>query len=68
VFRAEALLQAYVAAESDNFHGVDTSQTVMRYTDLEVAVIHGDPRNVKVTFAEDLQRADAAASAFDPAR
>lgn len=53
-FEAQALLAAYRAAALDDFHGVDTAQSVERYTDLRVAVVEGDPRNVKVTFVEDL--------------
>lgn len=53
-FEARALLAAYRAAALEGFHGVDTAQSVERYTDLEVAVVQGDPRNVKVTFVEDL--------------
>ena len=53
-FRAAPLLAAYEAAARDGFAGTDTAACVERYTDLEVAVVPGEPGNLKITFADDL--------------
>lgn len=57
-FRAPELLAAYEASVADGFEGVDTAEAVERYTDLDVHVIEGDPRNIKVTFVEDFFAAE----------
>lgn len=57
-FRAGPLLAAYDAAERDGFVGTDTASCVERYTDLEVACVDGDARNLKITFAEDVEVAE----------
>ena len=54
VFHARVLLEAYQASAAAGFEGVDTAETVERFSDLEVKVIPGDPRNIKITFVEDL--------------
>jgi 2-C-methyl-D-erythritol 4-phosphate cytidylyltransferase len=53
-FRAAPLLDAYEAAARDGFAGTDTAASIERYTDLEVAVVPGEPGNLKITFADDL--------------
>lgn len=53
-FRAAPLLDAYEAAAADGFAGTDTAASIERYTDLEVAVVPGEPGNLKITFADDL--------------
>lgn len=53
-FRAAELLTAYRTAELAGFHGVDTAESVERFSDLVVATVDGDPDNSKVTFVEDL--------------
>jgi 2-C-methyl-D-erythritol 4-phosphate cytidylyltransferase len=53
-FLAAPLLEAYEAAAHDGFAGTDTAACVERYTDLEVAVVPGEPGNLKITFADDL--------------
>lgn len=58
VFRARPLLAAYEASLEHGFEGVDTAETVERFSDLEVCVIPGDPRNIKVTFVEDFFTAE----------
>lgn len=63
-FRAAELLDAYRRAEVAGFSGVDTAECVERFSDLEVAVVTGDPANVKVTFAADLRRAQLRAAAW----
>jgi 2-C-methyl-D-erythritol 4-phosphate cytidylyltransferase len=57
-FRAGPLLDAYEAAARDGFAGTDTAACVERYTDLEVAVVPGEPGNLKITFADDLSIAE----------
>ena len=57
VFRAAPLLMAFAAAAEAGFEGVDTAETVERFSDLDVVVVDGDPRNIKVTFAADFDTA-----------
>lgn len=62
-FRSAPLLDAYRAAQIDGREGVDTAETVERHSSLTVRVVQGDPRNIKVTFVEDIfQAEDHAAS------
>lgn len=61
-FEADALLDAYRRAAAENFGGVDTTETVQRYTALPVAVVAGEPDNIKVTFAGDLTAAEQIAA------
>jgi 2-C-methyl-D-erythritol 4-phosphate cytidylyltransferase len=64
-FWAEPLLEAYRSAEREGYEGVDTAETVERFSDLQVAVLPGDPRNIKVTFVEDFFQAEEHAGAWD---
>lgn len=64
VFAARPLLDGYRRVAADGFEGVDTAETAERYTDLEVGVVSGDARNVKVTFVEDLLAAEDLARGF----
>jgi 2-C-methyl-D-erythritol 4-phosphate cytidylyltransferase len=57
-FRSGPLLAAYQAAASDGYTGTDTASCVERYEGLPVQVVSGDPRNIKVTFADDLFTAE----------
>ena len=52
------MLAAYRAAARDGFAGVDPVETVQRYTDLQIAAVPGDPANLKVTYAADLDAAE----------
>lgn len=63
-FRARPLLEAYRRANRAGQEGVDTAETVGRYADIAIEVVAGDPRNIKVTFVEDIFRAEEFASAF----
>ncbi|GAA4379329.1 IspD/TarI family cytidylyltransferase [Nocardioides caricicola] len=56
-FRAAALLAAYTRADADGFDGTDTAACWTRYTDLPVAAVPSSPRNLKITFPEDLELA-----------
>ncbi len=68
IFRAEQLWAGFRAAEEAGFEGVDTAETVERFTDLQVGVVEGDPRNIKVTFVEDLLQAEDLAGSFRDGR
>lgn len=57
-FSARPLLAAYRRAGEAGFEGVDTAETVERFSDLRVEVVPGDPRNLKVTFIEDFFAAE----------
>jgi 2-C-methyl-D-erythritol 4-phosphate cytidylyltransferase len=65
-FRARELLAAFRATRSSSggrlTAGVDTAETVARATELEIRVVDGDERNVKITFADDLRTAAALAA------
>lgn len=58
VFRARPLLAAYEASLEVGFEGVDTAETMERFSDARVVVVPGDPRNIKITFVEDLYTAE----------
>lgn len=64
-FRARPLLEAYRRAGEARFEGVDTAETVERFSDLEIRVVPGDPRNIKVTFVEDFFQAEEFALLWD---
>jgi 2-C-methyl-D-erythritol 4-phosphate cytidylyltransferase len=57
-FRGGPLLAAYQAAATDGFTGTDTAACVERYEGIPVQVVAGDPRNIKVTYADDLFTAE----------
>ena len=57
-FQAEVLRRAFVEAYSRNFYGTDESSLVEEMGQ-PVAVIPGDPWNLKITTPEDLQLAEA---------
>lgn len=65
-FSAGPLLAGYRAAAVSGFEGVDTAETVERFTDLPVATVPGDPRNIKVTFIEDLLAAEEMIRGWTP--
>jgi 2-C-methyl-D-erythritol 4-phosphate cytidylyltransferase len=53
-FRALPLLDAYECAARDDFVGTDTAACMERYGGLPVHCLLGDPRNIKVTYPQDL--------------
>jgi 2-C-methyl-D-erythritol 4-phosphate cytidylyltransferase len=57
-FRAGPLLDAYERAAADGFTGTDTAACVERYGGPAVRWVRGDPRNVKVTYPQDLMLAE----------
>ncbi len=64
-FRATPLLEAYRRAGATGYHGVDTAETIERYSDLSVSVVPGDPHNIKVTFVEDFFEAEGYAQDWE---
>ncbi|MXX00614.1 MAG: 2-C-methyl-D-erythritol 4-phosphate cytidylyltransferase [Acidimicrobiia bacterium] len=61
VFAAPDLLAAYRRAQVAGFEGVDTAETVERFSDLKVRATPGDPNNLKLTFPEDFALAETIA-------
>jgi len=57
-FRAAPLLAAYAAALREGVEGTDTSAALEGRADLQVVAVPGRADNLKVTFAEDLRRAE----------
>ena len=55
IFRGPDLLAGYVRAAQSDFEGHDTVDVIMRFTELGVEAVPGDPDNIKVTFPEDLE-------------
>lgn len=58
VFAFDDALAAYMAAEADAFHGVDTADTVAAYRGTPIHYVDGDPRNLKITTLLDLWMAE----------
>ena len=56
VFRYELLLRAFAAAQRDGFTGTDESSLVERL-DVEVSVVLGSDRNIKITKPGDMDLA-----------
>jgi 2-C-methyl-D-erythritol 4-phosphate cytidylyltransferase len=57
-FDAGRLWSAYASAEQDRFIGTDTASCLERYTDTAIHCVHGDARNLKITFPEDVALAE----------
>jgi 2-C-methyl-D-erythritol 4-phosphate cytidylyltransferase len=57
-FRAAPLLDAYAAALRDGIEGTDTSAALESRPGVRVVSVPGRPENLKVTFAQDLARAE----------
>ena len=63
VFRREVLLEAFAHARATGFIGTDCASAVEQLRDehgasrYEIALVEGETRNFKVTFAADLERA-----------
>lgn len=58
VFHAATLLDAYEQADRDQFLGTDTMSCYQRYHPGAGTWIPGDPRNLKITFPDDLFEAE----------
>ena len=52
VFRAPDLLEAYRTVDIESAH--DTAEVVRSHRSTTIAAVPGDPRNIKVTYPEDL--------------
>jgi 2-C-methyl-D-erythritol 4-phosphate cytidylyltransferase len=57
VFRFELLKQAFAKAREDGFAGTDESSLVERLEQVEVSVIPGSDRNIKITKPSDMDLA-----------
>jgi len=60
-FRFKPLLEAHEAAEAALLHGFTDDAALMEWAGHPVATFRGDPANIKLTHAEDFQRANAPA-------
>lgn len=58
VFRKDLLLEAFARARADQFTGTDESSLVERLDAVEVSVIPGSDRNIKITKPHDLKLAE----------
>lgn len=57
VFRFDLLKRAFEAARADNFTGTDESSLVERLEQIEVSVVQGTDRNIKITRPSDMELA-----------
>jgi 2-C-methyl-D-erythritol 4-phosphate cytidylyltransferase len=57
VFRYGLLLRAFQAARADGFTGTDESSLVERLEEIEVSVVLGSDRNIKITKPSDMELA-----------
>ena len=57
VFRYDLLLRAFEAARQDGFIGTDEASLVERLDDVEVSVVLGSDRNIKITKPGDMDLA-----------
>ena len=57
VFRLDLLQRAFEAARRDNFTGTDESSLVERLDEVEVSVVQGSARNIKITRPADMDLA-----------
>jgi 2-C-methyl-D-erythritol 4-phosphate cytidylyltransferase len=59
VFRLALLRQAFAQATADSFTGTDESSLVERLENVDVHVVPGSDRNIKITKPTDLELAKA---------
>jgi 2-C-methyl-D-erythritol 4-phosphate cytidylyltransferase len=57
VFRFDLLKRAFEAARADSFTGTDESSLVERLEQIEVSVVQGSDRNIKITRPSDMELA-----------
>ena len=57
VFRYDLLRRAFQAARADGFTGTDESSLVERLEEVEVSVVLGSDRNIKITKPSDMELA-----------
>lgn len=53
-FAAGPVLEAYEKAAREGFEGTDTASCIRRMTSVDVRLVLGDPRNIKITYPDDL--------------
>jgi 2-C-methyl-D-erythritol 4-phosphate cytidylyltransferase len=58
VFRVDLLRRAYAKANEDDFVGTDESSLVERLDDIEVSVVPGSDKNIKITKPSDMELAN----------
>jgi len=58
VFKADLLRQAFLRAREDGFVGTDESSLVERLEQVEVTVVAGSDRNIKITRPSDIDLAE----------
>ena len=54
VLPADELWKSYELARLDDWQAVDTTECVSKYAGREAVIVPGDPKNMKVTFIEDI--------------
>jgi 2-C-methyl-D-erythritol 4-phosphate cytidylyltransferase len=57
IFRHDLLKEAYELAKQDNFTGTDEASLVERLEKVEVSVVQGSDRNIKITRPTDMELA-----------
>lgn len=57
VFRREILARAFESARADGFSGTDEASLVERLNEVEISVVLGSDRNIKITKAGDMDLA-----------
>lgn len=57
VFRPDLLKRAFEKARADGFQGTDESSLVERLEEIEVSVVPGSDRNIKITKPSDMETA-----------
>jgi len=57
VFRYDLLRRAFQSARADEFTGTDESSLVERMEEIEVSVVLGSDRNIKITKPSDMELA-----------
>lgn len=68
VFAASELLSAYRQSARDGFVGTDTMSCFQQYHPGRGSWLPGDPRNLKITYPDDLVEAERILATMDPAR
>jgi len=57
IFRHDLLKEAFARAKEDNFTGTDEASLVERLEQIEVSVVQGSDRNIKITKPSDMELA-----------
>ncbi|SJZ38404.1 2-C-methyl-D-erythritol 4-phosphate cytidylyltransferase [Anaerorhabdus furcosa] len=54
-FKTKLLIECYQKAFKDKFLGTDDASLVEKYSDVKIAVVEGDYKNIKITTPEDIE-------------